>query len=97
MEPPWKNTVIRQDKHIYYNTGNSVYIMEKFFNMSGSTLKQGPRSVTEDKFLTQTDVSFSNQECFLTTVKQKKYTVTQQKKKKKIFRSLCCLDIASAT
>lgn len=47
--------------------------------MSGTTLKQGPRSVMEDKFITKTDVSSSNQEGFLTSVKEKIYTVTQQK------------------
>lgn len=28
MELPWKNTVLRQDKHINFNTGNSGHIAE---------------------------------------------------------------------
>lgn len=47
--------------------------------MSGSTLKQGPRGVMEDKFVTQTYANSLKQEWFLTTVKEKKYSVIQQK------------------
>lgn len=97
MESPWKNTVIRQDKHIHCNTENSGYIKGKLFTMTGTTLKQGPTSVMEDKFVTETDVNSSNQEWILTSAKERRYPITQQKDYFFLFKILCCLDIASAT
>lgn len=61
--------------------------------MSGTTLKQGPRGVMEDKFVTQTDVNSSKQEWFLTTVKEKIHCHTAER----LFFCLCCVDIASPT